>query len=99
MTAPEILAALRAQADAKNVAGMARYAIGTAGTLGVTMPVIRRLARQAGGNAINLKVPHSLGLGLDEKAMECVAKWRFKPGMKDGQPVTVQAQIEVNFRL
>jgi 3-methyladenine DNA glycosylase AlkD len=48
MTAPEILAALRAQADAKNVAGMARYGISTAGTLGVPMPVIRRLARQAG---------------------------------------------------
>ncbi|MCX6627734.1 MAG: DNA alkylation repair protein [Candidatus Solibacter sp.] len=48
MTAPEILAALRAQADPKNVAGMARYGISTAGTLGVSMPVIRRLARQAG---------------------------------------------------
>jgi TonB family protein len=51
------------------------------------------------GKAINVKVLHSLGLGLDEKAMECVAKWRFRPGMKDGQPVTVEAQIEVNFRL
>jgi TonB family protein len=51
------------------------------------------------GEAINVQVLHSLGLGLDEKAMECVAKWRFRPGMKDGQPVTVEAQIEVNFRL
>jgi 3-methyladenine DNA glycosylase AlkD len=48
MTAPEIVAALRAQADQKNVAGMARYGISTTGTLGVPMPVIRRLARQAG---------------------------------------------------
>lgn len=52
-----------------------------------------------GGNAINMRVLRSLGLGLDEKALECVAKWRFKPGMKAGQPVTVEAQIEVNFRL
>jgi TonB family protein len=51
------------------------------------------------GHAVNMRVLHSLGLGLDEKAMEAVRKWRFKPGMKDGRPVTVEAQIEVNFRL
>jgi periplasmic protein TonB len=51
------------------------------------------------GRATNIRVLHSLGLGLDEKAMEAVKKWRFKPGVKDGRPVTVQAQIEVNFRL
>ena len=48
MTAPEILAALRAQANPKNVAGMARYGISTQGTLGVPVVVIRRLAKQAG---------------------------------------------------
>ena len=51
------------------------------------------------GKAVNMRVLHSLGLGLDEKAMEAVKKWKFKPGVKDGRPVTVQAQIEVNFRL
>ena len=51
------------------------------------------------GKATNIKVLHGLGMGLDEKAVECVAKWRFKPGLKDGQPVTVVAQIEVDFRL
>src|SRR5947207_9187136 len=51
------------------------------------------------GRAVNMRVLHSLGLGLDEKAMEAVKKWRFKPGTKDGKPVTVEAQIEVNFRL
>ena len=51
------------------------------------------------GKAVNMRVLHSLGLGLDEKAMEAVRKWKFKPGMKDGKPVTVEAQIEVNFRL
>jgi TonB family protein len=51
------------------------------------------------GKAVNIRVLHSLGLGLDEKAMEAVKKWRFKPGVRDGKPVTVQAQIEVNFRL
>ena len=51
------------------------------------------------GRARNLRVVRSLGLGLDEKAMEAVNKWRFRPGYKDGKPVTVAATIEVNFRL
>jgi len=51
------------------------------------------------GHARNLKVVKGIGLGLDEKAMEAVNKWRFKPGMKDGKPVVVAAHVEVNFRL
>jgi TonB family protein len=51
------------------------------------------------GHATNIKVVKSLGLGLDEKAIEAVQKWKFSPGKKDGKPVTVEATIEVNFRL
>lgn len=51
------------------------------------------------GRPRNMRVVRSLGLGLDEKAMEAVQKWRFKPGYKDGKAVTVAATIEVNFRL
>ncbi|MGD0296415.1 MAG: energy transducer TonB [Bryobacteraceae bacterium] len=51
------------------------------------------------GNPRELKVIRPLGLGLDQKAIEAVEKWKFKPGMKDGKPVAVQATIEVNFRL
>ena len=46
-----------------------------------------------------MRVMRSLGLGLDEKATEAVAKWRFKPGMKNGKPVPVIAVIQVTFRL
>jgi periplasmic protein TonB len=46
-----------------------------------------------------LRVIRPLGLGLDQKAIEAVQKWKFKPGMKDGRAVPVQATIEVNFRL
>jgi protein TonB len=51
------------------------------------------------GHARDLKVMQSLGLGLDEKAMEAVEKWVFKPGMKDGRPVAVYATIQVTFHL
>jgi protein TonB len=51
------------------------------------------------GKATAIRVQRSLGLGLDEKAIEAVKKWRFRPGTKDGKPVTVAATIEVNFRL
>ena len=51
------------------------------------------------GQARNIRVARSLGMGLDEKAIEVVKKWRFAPGSKDGLPVAVQVNIEVNFRL
>jgi len=51
------------------------------------------------GKARDIRVVKSLGMGLDEKAIEAVQKWKFKPGMKAGQAVPVRAQIEVNFRL
>jgi TonB family protein len=51
------------------------------------------------GHASNVHVIKSLGMGLDEKAIEAVEKWKFKPGMRGGQPVRVMATIEVNFRL
>ena len=53
----------------------------------------------ANGRARDLKVLRPLGLGLDEAALDAVREWTFRPGMKDGQPVAVQATIEVNFRL
>lgn len=54
----------------------------------------------AQGNPQNPRVIRTLGMGLDEKALEAVRKYKFKPAMKDGKtPVPVMVQIEVNFRL
>jgi TonB family protein len=46
-----------------------------------------------------LRVVRGIGFGLDEKALEAVSRWFFKPGTKDGRAVPVAATIEVNFRL
>ncbi len=54
---------------------------------------------QPDGTARDFRVLKSLGYGLDEKAVEAVRKWRFKPGMKDGNAVPVRAHVEVNMRL
>ena len=51
------------------------------------------------GRPTNLRVVNSLGMGLDEKALETVKTWRFEPGMKDGHPVKVEMAVEVDFHL
>lgn len=61
--------------------------------------VLLSIEVDASGRATNVHVVRSLGLGLDEKAIEAVKKWKFKPGYRNGVPVTVIATIEVNFRL
>ncbi|HXO31332.1 MAG TPA: energy transducer TonB [Candidatus Acidoferrales bacterium] len=49
------------------------------------------------GNATNLRVITGLGMGLDEKAIEAVKKWKFEPALKDGKPVPAKIAVEVNF--
>ena len=51
------------------------------------------------GFAQNIRVMQSLDSGLDANAVTALSQWRFKPGVKDGQPVTVQVTVEVNFHL
>jgi len=54
----------------------------------------------AQGNPQNPRVVRALGMGLDEKAIEAVRKYKFKPALKDGRtPVPVMITVEVNFRL
>jgi len=53
----------------------------------------------ANGDPVNPRVVRPLGMGLDEKALEAVRKYKFKPAMKEGKPVPVMMSIEVNFRL
>jgi TonB family protein len=46
-----------------------------------------------------IQVARSLGLGLDEQAVNAVQRWRFDPAKKGGQPVAVQINVPVSFRL
>ena len=75
-----------------NYSDQARKA-GLSGTVSVSLVV------DEDGYPKNPKVIRSLESGLDEKAIEAVQKWRFKPGTKDGRPVATQVVIDVNFRL
>jgi len=52
------------------------------------------------GKAIQISVVQGLGLGLDEKAIEAVRTWRFKPALgPNGKPAPVRQTIEVTFHL
>jgi TonB family protein len=51
------------------------------------------------GQAQNITVRQSLGLGLDERAVEAVRRWRFRPGYRNGKPWVTAAMVQVNFRL
>jgi periplasmic protein TonB len=51
------------------------------------------------GRARDIRVMRSVGMGLDEKAIEAVRTWKFDPARRDGQAVAVQINVEVSFRL
>jgi len=51
------------------------------------------------GKPRDLQIQIPLGLGLDEKAIEAISAWKFEPALKDGDPVAVQINVEVSFRL
>jgi TonB family protein len=51
------------------------------------------------GEPTDIRVERSLGMGLDEKAVESVSRYKFLPAMKDGAPVAARIMVEVSFRL
>lgn len=61
----------------------------------VTLSVVVK----ADGSVRDVHVVKSVGYGMDERAAECIRKWRFKPGAKDGAPVDVVFQMAYNFGL
>ncbi len=61
--------------------------------------VIVRVVIDARGQAQNMSVAQGLGLGLDERAIAAVQKWKFRPATRNGKPVSTNALIHLSFRL
>ncbi len=87
MTAPTVL--YKVEPEFSEEARKAKYQ----GTVLMTIEV------GEDGKPHRLRILRSLGLGLDEKAIEAVSRWIFKPAQRNGRPIRAAATIEVNFRL
>jgi TonB family protein len=61
--------------------------------------VLLNLVVDEQGKPTHVHVVRGLGHGLDEKAIEAVRQYKFKPGMENGQPVAVALNIQVNFQV
>ncbi len=51
------------------------------------------------GTVDRVQIMRPLGMGLDEEAIAAVRSWKFSPAKKEGHPVAVQVNIEINFHL
>ena len=61
--------------------------------------VVLQVVVGSDGKTRDIRVAQSLGMGLDEKAIEAIRQWKFEPSHKNGVPVAVLVDIEVNFHL
>ena len=61
--------------------------------------VLVNLIVDQNGSPQNVHVLRGVGMGLDEKAVEAVKQYRFKPAREGGKPVAVELNVEVNFQI
>jgi protein TonB len=61
--------------------------------------VVVSLIVDASGNPKNVHVLRGVGMGLDEKAVQAVQQYKFKPALQNGKPVAVYLNVEVNFQI
>ena len=54
---------------------------------------------RADGTVANIRVLDSLDTRLDATAIQALAAWRFRPGTKNGEPVAVEAVVQIPFRM
>lgn len=68
-------------------------------TAKVSGDVLLNLVVDENGNPTHVRVVHGIGHGLDEKAIEAVKQYKFKPAMREGKPVMASVNLEVNFKI
>jgi protein TonB len=51
------------------------------------------------GSVDDVRVLNSLDSRLDENAVRALLHWRFRPGSKNGEPVAVEAVVQIPFRM
>ena len=51
------------------------------------------------GVPTHVHVIRGVGHGLNEEAVKAVSQYRFKPAIKDGQPIECELTIEINFTI
>ena len=61
--------------------------------------VLANLDVEPDGTVSHLSIARPLGLGLDERALAAIQQYTFSPAMKDGKPVLVELNVEVNFQI
>ncbi|MES1243508.1 MAG: TonB family protein [Acidobacteriota bacterium] len=86
MTFPE-----KVSGDQTELTGMARKA-GISGTITIEAVIDEQ------GNVVDAKVVEGLPMGLDEKALETVRTWKFKPATSGGKPIRVNYTVTVSLR-
>jgi len=61
--------------------------------------VVLAIEVDSNGRVQNPRILRHLGLGLDERAIEAVSRWRFRPAYRNGKPVSTEAVVQVTFQL
>ena len=65
----------------------------------LTGDVVLEIVVRSDGRVGNVKVVRGLGSGLDQRAVDAVRQWTFKPARRHGTPVDVLVEVAVEFRL
>jgi TonB family protein len=61
--------------------------------------VVLEIVVRQDGTVGDVRVRHSLGAGLEQKAIEAVRQWKFNPARRHGAAVDVVVDVSVEFKM